>query len=81
MTTIDEDNVVSIEERRQRPDLPLCTLTLRDDFTISMALYTPEGDVDATLNFALAGRQPETFDLGRLRSAWASWRDASQFVA
>ena len=86
MTIIDEDDVADnlvAFGRRQEALSPLafCELRLRDNFTLEMTVFDQHGAAEATVAFALKGPQPESFDLARLRAAWARWKDNSTFAA
>jgi hypothetical protein len=80
--TIDETNVIVFEPRRpEAPTVQFVELRLSDDFSIEMLLHGDAGDVVARLEYRLAAKSPENFDLDLLREAWSRWRGFSEVAS
>lgn len=73
-------NVVALVPRRREAPTLFVDLRLGDDFSIEMRLHDSTGVV-GTLEYSLAVKAPEDFDLDVLREAWARWREQSEVVA
>jgi hypothetical protein len=78
MTNIIQYSAQAQAQARQARDLQTPELRLAEDGSaIELTLHDNAGYVVAILEYRLHEKQPEGFDLGRLRALWNLLRDGS----